>query len=60
MKNYQKKQPDEDNYLDLVDQKPYEDFNQFDYNPNMGTSFPEDEDDEISDYIMMDYSDDQD
>jgi hypothetical protein len=60
MKNYQKNQPDDDNSLDQVNQKSFEDFDQFDYNPNMEVSFLGDDDDEISDYVMMDYSDDQD
>jgi hypothetical protein len=60
MKNIQKSQADEDNSLDRVNQKSYEEFNHFDYNPKMEVSFLGDDDDEISDYVMMEYSDDQD
>jgi hypothetical protein len=60
MKNYQKNQPDEENSFDEVNQKSYEEFDHFDYNPNMEVSYLGDDDDEISDYVLMDFSDDLD
>jgi|WetSurMetagenome_2_1015567.scaffolds.fasta_scaffold236153_2 hypothetical protein len=60
MKNNQKRQPDDDYSVDQVNQRSFEDFDHFDYNPNMEVSFLGDDDDEISDYVMMDYSDDLD